>query len=828
MVIKKDRILTSSFRKIKNTYRRFISLLCMALLGVGFYAGIQATSPDMLQTLDRYLDKQNMYDIEIVSTLGLTDENINQIKQLENVSIVEGIHSKDVIIKAEKEEYVIKMIGINDNINKISLLEGNLPKQDNEIVVEKRFLEEMNLHIGDIIEQEDDELLHKEYKIVGIVESPLYFSINRGTTTLGKGQIDYYVYGQNAIFNQDYYTSIYLTVSGAKELTTSEEKYQNLIENVKTSINNIKREIEDTRYEEVYREYIQLLEMQNMSIDEANLTNSRLYITDRSNNQAYSDFIDATHGIEKIGNVFPLVFYIIAILVSLISMTRMVEEDRQELGTLKALGFSNSKIIIKYIIYSLCATILGGVIGMTIGFKLLPTIIWTIYQMLFTVPNFVAEFNWSFGAIGLLIGVLCICGSAIFTAYKTLVAMPSVLMRPKAPKVGKRILLEHIHFIWNKLNFSNKITTRNLFRYKTRVLVTIIGISGCTALILAGFSLRDSISDIVNYQFKNVSKYDKLITLKTDEEYTSLLETLQNNEHITSQVTIRMETVNIYNKDKEYEINLMVVDDLEQFNKVISLNDVDKKYQKIDLEENKVILSEKLAKLLEVEPENTVIFKDEHDKEYKIEVQAKAENYIKNYTYITKNTYEKIFGEYKNNVILIAIDGMTGEQEESLSRDILSNPATASLLSTKDTIDTVNDMMVSLNSVVVILVIASAILAFVVLYNLSNINISERQREIATLKVLGFYDKEVDNYITKENIILTIIGISLGLVAGIYLGHFIITTCETETLMFVRHVAPLSYVYSTLITIGFTIIVNVITHFNLKKIDMIESLKSIE
>ena len=224
MVIKKDRILTSSFRKIKNTYRRFISLLCMALLGVGFYAGIQATSPDMLQTLDRYLDKQNMYDIEIVSTLGLTDENINQIKQLENVSIVEGIHSKDVIIKAEKEEYVIKMIGINDNINKISLLEVNLPKQDNEIVVEKRFLEEMNLHIGDIIEQEDDELLHKEYKIVGIVESPLYFSINRGTTTLGKGQIDYYVYGQNAIFNQDYYTSIYLTVSGAKELTTSEEK----------------------------------------------------------------------------------------------------------------------------------------------------------------------------------------------------------------------------------------------------------------------------------------------------------------------------------------------------------------------------------------------------------------------------------------------------------------------------------------------------------------------------------------------------------------------------------------------------------------------------
>ncbi len=826
MVMKKDRILTSSFRKIKNTYKRFISLLCMALLGVGFYAGIQSTSPNMLKTLDTYLDNQNMYDIEVISTLGLTDNDINKIRELENIDKVEGTHSKDVIMKAEKEEYVIKMIGINENINKISLLEGNLPKQDNEVVVEKAFLEEMNIQIGDTIKQEDSQLLYQEYKIVGIIESPLYFSINRGTTSLGRGQIDYYIYANNNIFNQDYYTSIYITVLGARELTTSENKYNELIESAKTNINEIKKEMEDARFNEVYGEYIQLLNAQNISIQDANLTNSKWYVTDRTNNQGYSDFIDATEGISKIGNVFPLVFYIIAILVSLISMTRMVEEDRQELGTLKALGFSNSKIIIKYIIYSLSATIVGGIIGMAIGFKLLPTIIWTIYKMLFTVPNFVTEFNLEFGTIGLLIGVICICGSAIFTAYKTLVNMPSVLMRPKSPKAGKRILLERMHFIWNRLNFSNKITIRNLFRYKTRVVVTIIGISGCTALILAGFSLRDSISDIVNYQFENVSKYDKLITLKTDVDYSLLQEDLKNHANVVNQVPIRMETIKIYNDNKEYETSLIVVESSEELNKVISLNDINNKYEKVKLEDDKIVLSEKLAQLLNAQSEITL--KDDQDKEYKIQVQAKVENYIKNYTYLTKNTYQKIFGNYQNNVILITTENLTQEGEEGLNRIILNNEAVSGMISSKDTVNTVNDMMVSLNSVVVILIIASAILAFVVLYNLSNINISERQREIATLKVLGFYDKEVDNYITKENVILTIIGIVLGLIVGVYLGHFIITTCETETLMFIRHVNLLSYVYSALITTIFTIIVNIITHFNLKKIDMIESLKSVE
>ena len=825
MVMKKDRILTSSFRKIKNNFKRFLSLLCMALLGVGFYAGIQAASPDMLNTLDSYLDTQNVYDIEIVSTLGLTENDLEEIRKIEGVDVAQGTYSKDAIMKTDKEEYVVKMIGINENINKVSLIEGNLPNENNEIVVENDFLQENDLKIGDIINFEGDE---QEYKIVGTVESPLYFGISRGTTTLGKGQIDYYIYAKEDIFNQEYYNNIYLTVKNAKEMTTSENGYEELVENTINKIEEIQTDREEQRFNEVYGEYIQSLELQNIPVDRESLPSSTWYIFDRTNNQAYSDFIDATEGVSKIGDVFPVIFYIIAILISLISMMRMVEEDRQELGTLKALGFGNFKIILKYIIFSLLATIIGGLIGMAIGFKLLPNIIWEIYTMLFTVPNFVAEFNLEYGLIGLIIGVICICGSSILVACRQLKQMPSVLMRPKSPKMGKKILLEKWKFFWSKLNFSNKIVVRNLFRYKMRAIVTVIGISGCTALILAGFGLKDSISNIVTFQFENVLKYDELISLNSNTDIESLINSLQENEDVVDQVTARMETTRIYNNDKDYEVTLTIANNIDELENVISLNDVDNEYHKIELKDDEIVLSEKLATLLDVEKGDNVTFRNEDGKEYALKVTAIAENYINNYVYMTKDTYENVFSPYETNVIFLKIADLTAEEEDELRKEILNNASVSSIVSSENTVSTVSDMMGSLDAVVVILVVASAILAFVVMYNLSNINISERQREIATLKVLGFYDNEVDNYITKENMILAFFGIILGLIVGVYLSHFIITTCETDTLMFVRQVNPLSFVYSATITIAFTLIVNLINHINLKKINMIDSLKSVE
>ena len=340
--------------------------------------------------------------------------------------------------------------------------------------------------------------------------------------------------------------------------------------------------------------------------------------------------------------------------------------------------------------------------------------------------------------------------------------------------------------------------------------------------------LKDSISNIVTFQFENVLKYDELISLNSNTDIESLINSLQENEDVVDQVTARMETTRIYNNDKDYEVTLTIANNIDELENVISLNDVDNEYQKIELKDDEVVLSEKLATLLEVEKGDNVTFRNEDGKEYALKVTAIAENYINNYVYMTKDTYENVFSPYETNVIFLKIADLTAEEEDELRKEILNNASVSSIVSSENTVSTVSDMMGSLDAVVVILVVASAILAFVVMYNLSNINISERQREIATLKVLGFYDNEVDNYITKENMILAFFGIILGLIVGVYLSHFIITTCETDTLMFVRQVNPLSFVYSATITIAFTLIVNLINHINLKKINMIDSLKSVE
>ena len=816
----KNKLFISGIRKIKQTYKRFISLLCMSLLGVGFFAGIQATSPDMLNTLDNYYDDYNVYDIEIASTLGLTNNDIKALEEIDNVSSVTGIYTKDVLITISQEEYNIKLIGLNENINKLYLIEGNTPKEPNEIVVEEEFLTDNNYEIGDTITIKDEDLSSQEYIIIGTVLSPLYISTSRGTSTVGNGQIDYFIYTTNDTFNNDYYSYIYLTVDNTKELVTNSNTYQEHIDEVVNDINNIKDTREEERFQEVYKDYIETANTYNIELDTTSLTPSTWYISDRYDNSGYKDMVDATENIAKIGNVFPIVFYVIAVLISLISMMRMVEEDRLEIGTLKSLGFNNQQIIWKYLSYALLATLIGGLLGMIIGLFMLPTIIWSIYQMIFNVPNFTAEFHIEYGLFGLIISIICICGTTIYTTHKVLKSTPATLMRPKTPLKGKRILLERITIIWNKLKFSNKITIRNLFRYKSRVIATIIGISGCTALILSGFGLKDSIENIVTYQFENVFKYDEVITLKTNNNYDNLLDELNNNSNITNIVETRMETITIYNDDNNVDTTLII--DNGTLDKVINLNNINND-EIISTQDNTIILSEKLAKLLEIEENQEITIKKE-GQDYNLKVIAIVENYINNYAYINLKTYNDIFGNYQTNTILLTKNNTPNDFETN----ILSYNEVSSVTLIEDTVKDVTSMMDSLNSVIIILILSSIILAFVVLYNLSNINISERKREIATLKVLGFYDKEVDSYITKENIILTIVGIILGLVAGLYLCHYIISTCETDNLMFVRDINIKSYIYSSIITTIFTIIVNIITHYNLRKIDMIESLKNVE
>ena len=815
----KNKLRLSNIRDIKSTFKRFISLTCMSLLGVGFFVGIKITSPDMLVTIDDYLDDRNVYDLKITSTLGFNDDNIKAIEELKSVGQVELIHSKDQVAIIDKEEYAIKFIEVHSKMNKITITKGRLPQKKNEIVVEQALLTNQKLKVGDTITMDDDQ----EYQIVGVAESPLYFSYYRDTTTVGNGKINYYAFANKDFFDETSIEEIYLTVEGAKELETSSDEYVDKIEKVEKEIEDITEEQQENRYQEVYGAY---LSNPMINTDTLNLTPVKWYTNSRENNSAYNDFINATDNLKQIGNVFPLVFYVIAVLVSLITMTRMVEDDRSDIGTLKSLGFNNLSIISKYVNYALVTTILGGIIGIAIGTTVLPMIIWDIYGIMFTLPPIHLGFNFLYTTLGIIITALCIGLSTIYAAIKVLKETPANLMRPKAPKAGRRVLLERISIIWRHLKFSNKITVRNIFRYKSRVLASILGTAGCTALILAGFGLKDSIQDISKNQFNHVFLYDAMISFTNTDNVSKLKNSLEERDDVLDVVQTRIDSFVIVKDEKEYATNV-IVEGEDSLDTMIQLNDVNNQNKQIHLKEGEIILSEKLAKLADIKPEDTITIK-KNNKEYRFKVQAIVENYIDHYTYMTKQTYENEFGDYEDNSLLLTYNHLNEQEEKKLNTDIMNQSEGAIITTSRDIKNTVDDMMSSLDSVVFILIVSSACLAFVVLYNLANINIIERKREIATLKVLGFYHREVDSYIIKESILLNIIGMALGLVAGLYLCFYIISTCETDNMMFTRHINIESYILSACITAIFVIIVSIFTHYQLKKIDMIESLKSVE
>ena len=1060
-----------SIKEIFVNRKRFISIMLMALLGVGFFAGLVASGPDMRDSLDKFLDDTNTYDINIVSTLGLTNEDVDEIKKIKNTENVHGIYSKDISFKTDDKEFIFKAIEYSEKINTPILLDGKLPENNNECVVEQDFLIDSGFKIGDNIEiDEDDELKANSFKIVGSVKSPIYVSMERGTTSLGDGTIDYYLYLNKDVFDMDYYPNIYLNVNSAKIEKITTNKYNELVENVYKDIENIKEERETQRYNNIKeeaseklqesideyekgkkegeeelkkakdkiedsekeiknaeneletgktkakkeisnakaeisssenklkkseKEYEEGLEKYSKGVKEYNSNKSKLessldvlndnlkklkdlkeeiekqialiedeikngnlenedklvllknqlsdlnsnikeiesnknkinnelssaekelnktkkaldsakkeidngykelekgkkelssresslnnqfakaekeiedgkkeivdaketlekeekkfneeikdaekeiedakediegikegkwYIFDREDDTGFSSFIDSINSMNNIATLFPIIFYLVAILISSTSMSRMVEEERGDIGTLKALGYSNLRIINKYIAYSLLSTVLGGIIGMFIGFILIPTVVWENYSIIYYLPEFYPKLRFSYGILGTVIAVICITGSTVHSAYKELKDEPSTLMRPKAPKMGKKVILEKIPFIWKRLNFSSKTTVRNVFRYKKRALMTIIGISGCTALILAGFGLRDSIKDIAEYQYGRVFEYDLVVSLnKEDEELVNLVK----DSDIVESVSLTDSLSGSISADGiKRDTSIIVVENTEDFKNVANLRDIDSG-NIIDLSNEGVLISDKLASLLEIEKGENITLTDSDNNEFEYKVLGIVENYIGHYVYINKDLYESKENDFNINTLFIKYKEGNNDNE-AFEEMLLDDNSVTSITVVENSLEHVRDLLKSLDLVVMILIVSSALLAFVVLYNLANVNISERVREIATLKVLGFYDKEVDNYINRESIILTCIGIVIGLIAGVFLTGFVISTCETENMRFARNILLHSYIYSILITSVFSIIVNFATHFVLKKINMVESLKSIE
>lgn len=818
----KTKLLKHIFMKIKDNYKRFLSLICMAFLGVGFYAGIQSSSPDMLKTLDNFYDENNVYDISVISNVGLTEDDLLKLSKIKNVELAINIQEKDSYLEIEENNYVVKLIEYNSQMNNVHIKEGRLPKNNNEVSVDYALLENNNLKLGDNITIDG-----KKYSIVGNVISPLYFSAERPNSNLGSGKVDYYIYVYNGSLDLEAYSNIYITVKGAKKYLTNSDSYKKIVNNVKKDIDLIKDKQQDIRYDELYSDIIETSEMYGISIDESKFIKPKWYIYDRLDNTSYKELINASDNLKKIGNIFPIIFFAISVLVSLISMMRMIEEDRVENGTLKSLGYNSFHITLKYVIYSLLATTIGSSVGAIFGSYMIPNVIWNIYKKIFFIPKFIYLLKSDYNALGLWICILCICGTSVIVCIKNLREVPANLMRPKAPKSGKKILLERINFIWKKLKFSDKITIRNIFRYKSRVITTILGIAGCTALILAGFGLKDSIKDVIDFQFNNIIKYDKMLMTNESINQIDIEKELLNDDKVENYTNVNTQNIKVLFNEKQHEVTMITPDDFKSISKSISLIDLKTNNIIDNISDNSCIISEKTAKLLDIDVGDKISLLDNDNNKYDIKVSYIIKNYINQYLYINKNTYNNLFNNYKINSILISLKEEDKNSKE-FDKKYISNGYALTIVDIDDIKSSMSDMLSSIDSIVAILIIAAASLAFVVLYNLSNINISERKREIATLKVLGFYPSEVDKYINRETVLLTILGIGIGLLFGSYLSHFIISTCEPDFIMFDRHVYTLSYFYSLFITVIFTIIVTIVTHFNLKKINMVTSLKNVE
>ena len=789
-------------REIKNTKARFISILVIVTIGVAFFAGVRATSPDMLLTGNKYLHDYAIADLRVLSMKGFTYKDIEKIKGIKGVEeALTGYNFDAFAVKGEEE----KPVKINSykiggqSVNKPVLIEGKLPTSEEECVTEIHFLDSVNLKIGDSIELKTTRAT-KSFKIVGTVHNPMYINTyERGNNTLGNGQTAaFFQIGEKASSELALLKTpgeLYVTVTGAKDKNIFLDEYRNLVTPVKEKIK----------------------------------AGSSYIVLDTNDNEGVSGFKSNSDRIGAIGKVFPLFFFLIATLVCLTTMTRMVEEQRTQIGTLKALGYGKLTIISQYFLYSFLASIGGSIIGTLAGFKLFPTIIFNAYRIMYSLPPVESPFNVSLAISSTLVAVLCTTIAAIFSALKELIAVPAVLMKPKAPMTGQRIFMESIGFLWKRMSFIRKVTARNIFRYKKRFFMTVIGIAGCTALLLTGFGLKDSILSITDKQFNEIYEYNMIAYLNKPvqgDEISKFKEVLKSYKEIDSSLILLQQstTVTKASNDKGFgSVYLTVPEDASALDKFIHLKE---KGNTISIPENGVVVTEKLSKLLSIKTGDNISI-NLAGKVVKAKVAGITEHYTGHYVYMTPKYYESLFNEkVKYNGFASIINNTGKSAEDSLSLELMKNKTINSVNFTTSISGNFQKSMKGMDSVIWVLIISAAALAFVVMFNLTSININERIRELATIKVLGFYDIEVAEYIFRENMVLSVVGTLVGLVLGLGLHRYVVITSEIEIIMFVRAIKPLSFVYASVLTVIFAGLVNVVMYDRIKKIDMVESLKS--
>lgn len=1137
--MKKKALKKDFYVEIKKTFNRFISIFLIVAMGVAFFSGIRAAEPDMRLSTDEYFDDNSLHDIQVLGTYGITDNDIAKLSEIDEVENIEAGYYSDLLSQIKGNQRVLRVYSMLPEMDKFTVLEGELPSDSKECLLDIDFAESESVKIGDVItlyapddDKIEDTLKQSEFKVTGFAASPLYVSFDRGSTNVGNGQVSGFIAVLDDAFNMEVYTYLNIAVKGSRELTAFTDEYEQRIETVvniiednysdlrcearyneiideadkeladaETELNDAKKEAEEklddaaktladadkeladaqtelndaklkledgkrelekgkkeaadaevkladgrAEYEDGVLEYKlgldkyidgvneyeenkakleeaeKLIEESRKELDagwaeyennkeqieeaeksykelkeaidnmvaagmapteemlynlavletaisegskaleaalkeleqaeavlvpkekelaaafaeldkgwlklkeadeqlrearaklreaeqelmdgeqklkdakeelkngeqeikdgeaevldaEIKLTDAKLeledghkeyedkkkeadekisdaeeeladareeidklekpkwYVNDRDSVSAYTECGDNADRIKAIGEVFPVIFFLVAALISLTTMTRMVEEQRTQIGILKALGYNKLSIAGKYILYALTATLFGSIFGVLAGQKILPYIIITAYKIMYPyIPNVLIPYNIEYALLAAIAAIACTTLAAFLACYKELLSQPSELMRPVPPKQGKRIILERIPFIWNRMNFTGKSTFRNLIRYKKRFFMTVFGIGGCMGLMIVGFGLRDSILDIAVKQYSELQLYEANVIMDTDaddKDKEALFKSVKDNAEIEDSMTAYMENADVLNS-KEANIKksayIVIPKETDKFGSYIVLRNRETK-EIYSLDNDGAIMTEKLAKMLDLsEGDYFDIILD--DNTYNIKLSKIAENYMSHFIYMSEELYKNVTNKSADyNTIFFKTKDKAVSVTKSIGENILKLDAAVSV-SYLDTLKgQVDDMLESLDIVIIVLIISAGMLAFVVLYNLNNININERKRELASIKVLGFYDKELAAYVYRENVLLTIIGVLLGAGIGKLLHRFIIVTVEIENCMFGRDIYFRSYLLSALLTLAFAVFVNGVMYFKLKKINMVESLKSVE
>lgn len=830
--------LKNLLREIKRTFTKFLSIFAICALGVAFFAGIRATSPDMKEAGDRLYNTYNLSDISVISTSGLTADNIRDLESIEGIQAVRAslfvdamargtgekeknlrLYSMPIKLKSEYAPLIdlIPDYGIDTSpeyeMNGVEIVSGRMPLNDTEIALDYT-LE------GSLVKQLGDEITLTTsggtvtLRVVGFIRSPMYISMfERGTSSIGNGTSDGFAYASgNAISSlgtklpvmsllNTYYTRADIVISGKEGLSAYSDEYEALV-------NEVTDRIEDY----------------------ASTQSGTWYIQGRSGNPGYSDYSENTDRIAAVGDVFPLIFFIVAALVCLTTMTRMVEEQRIEMGTMKALGYGGWQIAMKYAVYAMSACISGGVVGAIIGFKLFPYVIMKGYSIMYYLGKLETPYRADIAFMAIAAMAVCTAAATFSACYASLKEVPATLMRPKAPKAGRRVLLERIPFIWKKLSFTSKVTVRNLFRYKKRFFMSVIGIAGSGALLVTAFGLNDSIFGIIEKQFGDIWQMDVQAYVYEAMPLADMQELLGKNpanddfDSVMFCLDSQMECKN--GGRSQSGVHLLGVESAESMAGRVNLHNGG---APVTLDDSGVVVTAKLAETLSIKVGDEINMRTGGE-DHLMRVIGVADNYVYHYVYITAAYYETVFGKAMlyNGFMGNLKDGLTDETMDAMSTQLLSDSRMYTVRTIESIYASVWDSLSILNYVVLVLILGSGMLTFVVMLNLTNINIGERMRELATLRVLGFYDKEMYDYIFRENNALSVIGAFVGLLFGKIMHLFVIRTCEVDMVMFVRSAKPLSYVYAFALTIVFSLIVNLLMRPKVRAIDMVESLKSAE